>query len=38
MTLYQIIKSLQNANGNLEKQAILEANKENELLKATFET
>lgn len=34
MTLYQIIKSLQNASGKLEKQAILEANKEDGLLKA----
>lgn len=32
MTLYQIIKSLQNANGKLEKQSILEAHKEDGLL------
>lgn len=33
-TLYKIIKSLQNAQGSLAKQAILDANKDNELLKS----
>lgn len=34
MTLYQIIKALQTASGSNAKQAILEQNKDNELLKA----
>jgi DNA ligase 1 len=34
MKLYNIIKSLQEAQGNIEKQAILDANKDNELFKA----
>ncbi len=34
MSLYEIIKALQNASGNLAKTAILEANRENELFKA----
>lgn len=33
MTLYQIIKSLQNAEGNLAKEAILQQHKDNELFK-----
>jgi DNA ligase-1 len=33
-TLYQIIKSLQSASGSNAKQAVLEAHKDNELLKA----
>lgn len=33
-TLYEIIKSLQTAQGTLEKQAIMEAHKDNELFKA----
>lgn len=34
MTLYQIIKALQNTTGSKAKQAILEEHKDNELLKA----
>lgn len=34
MTLYEIIKSLQEAQGSLSKQAILDQHKDNELLKA----
>lgn len=34
MTLYEIVKALQAAPGNLEKQAILNAHKDNALLKA----
>lgn len=41
MNLYQIVKSLQDAKGNLAKQAILDENKDNELLrefmKATYD-
>jgi DNA ligase-1 len=33
-TLYEIIKSLQSAQGNIAKQAILDANKDNKLFKA----
>lgn len=34
MTLYEIIQSLRNASGNIAKQAILDANKDNELFRA----
>ena len=34
MAIYEIIKSLQSAQGNIAKQAILDDNKDNELLKA----